>query len=96
MYKPRLLKGKAAPEDNYNKDIIFIFPPFYLFPRPPLYSPFPPLIFPPLFPPFPFPFLFPFPFPPLLPPFPPFLLLFLLGRSIYRPREINYNPTQSL
>ena len=71
MYKPRPLKGKAAPENNYNKNIIFILL-FPLYPSPyrSPYSPFPFLKPPPFFPPFPSPFFF-------LPFFPFFFFLFL-------------------
>ena len=95
MYEPRLLKDKAALEKNYNKDIIFILllPP-YPFLYPPPYFPLPPLEPSPLLPPFLFPFFFFPPYPSFLLFPPPFFLL--LGRSVYRPREISHNPTRSL
>ena len=95
MYEPRTIKGKAAPKNNYNKNIILILllPPYPL-PRPPLYSSLPPLKPPPLLFPFLPPFLFPPPFPPFLPPPPPPLLL--LGQNIYRPRKTNHNLSRNL
>ena len=77
MYLPRLLKGKAAPKNNYNKDIIFI-----LLPPPPLpsflsfsLSSFPFLNTSPAFSSFPFSSLFPS----FFPSFPPFSFSFLFS-----------------
>ena len=94
MYQPRLLKGKAAPKDNYNKDIIFIFLPPPLLPfflSSPLFS-FPSFKTSPAFPSSPFFFPSPFFFS-LLFFFPSHPFFFLLGRCVYRPREINFNLT---
>ena len=95
MYEPRIIKGKAAPKNNYNKNIILILllPP-YPFPCPPLYF----FLLPLKPPPFLFPFLLPFLFPPFFPlflPSPP-SPLFLLGQNIYRPRKTNYNLSRNL
>ena len=95
MYLPRLLKGKAAPKDNYNKDIIFILLlPFHLFPYPSSYSFLLPLKSPSFLFPLPSFFFFPLSFFLFLPfPSP---LLFLLNRCIYRPKKTNPSSTRNL